>query len=506
MPIQKVLKTKSSGVLMHPSSIPGGRVCGTFGRGAKEWIKKLNKHGIEYWQFLPLTPTDSTGSPYSSPSSFALNPWFLDMDDLIDKGFIFLSKTEEIGFINQNKNSFDFDLANDLTKKLGELLLQGWSSQSEERKSDFYKWINKNTWIEDYSKFIVIREEFDRLPWWQWPKEFKIKNNLFINSWLQKKSEKVLTQKLIQWHLDSQWKAIKIFAKLCNVKLIGDLPFYVSRDSADVWSNKSLFSISNDGDLIFQSGVPPDYFSSTGQLWGTPTYIWSKHKRTNFHWWRNRFKRQFELADLLRLDHFRGLAGYWRVNGNSKTAICGKWINSPGRALLNKLKNDLGVNYLPIIAEDLGEITPDVVKLRENFELPGMKILQFAFDGNEDNPYLPKNIEGENWVVYTGTHDNSTSISWWDCLDNNSKIRIKNEYNFSDNPSWSLMEIGMHTNGNLFIAPIQDILSLDDSSRLNRPGTIKNNWKWKLNRPLEEIDEKIRIFSDLGRNSGRSRD
>ncbi len=153
-----------------------------------------------------------------------------------------------------------------------------------------------------------------------------------------------------------------------------------------------------------------------------------------------------------------------------------------------------------------GEITPDVVKLRENFELPGMKILQFAFDGNEDNPYLPKNIEGENWVVYTGTHDNSTSISWWDCLDNNSKIRIKNEYNFSDNPSWSLMEIGMHTNGNLFIAPIQDILSLDDSSRLNRPGTIKNNWKWKLNRPLEEIDEKIRIFSDLGRNSGRSRD
>ena len=427
------------------------------------------------------------------------------MDDLIHKGFIIPSKTEELEFVNQNKNSFDFDLADNLTKKLGELLLQGWSFQSEERKSDFYKWIKKNKWIEDYSTFIVIREAFDRLPWWQWPKEFKIKNNLFLNSWLEKKSEKILIQKLIQWHLDSQWKAIKTFAKSCNVKLIGDLPFYVSRDSADVWSNKSLFSISNDGDLIFQSGVPPDYFSSTGQLWGTPTYIWSKHKRTDFHWWRNRFKRQFELVDLLRLDHFRGLAGYWRVNGNSKTAICGKWINSPGRALLNKLKNDLGVNYLPIIAEDLGEITPDVETLRENFELPGMKILQFAFDGNEDNPYLPKNIEGENWVVYTGTHDNSTSISWWDCLDNNSKIRIKNEYKFSDNPSWSLMEIGMQTNGNLFIAPIQDILSLDDSSRLNRPGTIKNNWKWKLNKPLEEIDEKIRIFSDLGHNSGRSR-
>ena len=207
--------------------------------------------------------------------------------------------------------------------------------------------------------------------------------------------------------------------------------------------------------------------------------------------------------DLLRLDHFRGLAGYWRVKGNHKTAIFGKWIKSPGRLILNKLKNDLGADYLPIIAEDLGVITPDVAKLRKNFGLPGMKILQFAFDGNEDNPYLPENIEGENWVVYTGTHDNSTSISWWECLDSGIKTRIKDKYKFSDNPSWNLIEIGMSTNANLFIAPIQDILSLDDASRLNRPGTTKNNWKWKLNKPLEEIEENIKTFSNLGRNYGR---
>ena len=207
----------------------------------------------------------------------------------------------------------------------------------------------------------------------------------------------------------------------------------------------------------------------------------------------------------MRLDHFRGLAGYWRVNGNSKTAICGNWINSPGKTLLNKLKIDLGTDYLPIIAEDLGVITPDVEKLRRNFELPGMKILQFAFDGNEDNPYLPKNIKGENWVVYTGTHDNSTSISWWEGLDNNSQKRIKDEYNFSENPSWSLIEIGMSRNANLFIDPIQDILSLDDSSRLNIPGTTKNNWKWKINQPLEEIEEDIKRFSELGNNFGRTR-
>ena len=502
---QKFLTKKSLGILMHPSCIPGGQVSGTFGRGAKEWIKKLHKHGIEYWQFLPLTPVDSWGSPYSSPSSFALNPWFLDTDDLIEKGFINTAHKEELVPTNKNKSDFDFDFADDLSKKLGLLLLQCWSSQSEERKLDFENWIKNNSWVEDYSIFVVIREEFNMLPWWNWPKEFKIKNNNFLKSWIKEKSEEILIKKLIQWHLDRQWRVLKNLAKSCNVKLIGDLPFYVSRDSADVWSNKSLFSIFKNGDLIFQSGVPPDYFSSTGQLWGTPTYFWSKHKRTNFDWWRRRFKRQFELVDLLRFDHFRGLAGYWRVNGNSQSAICGKWINSPGRTLLNKLKKDLRTEYLPIIAEDLGVITPDVEKLRKNFELPGMKILQFAFDGKEDNPYLPKNIKGENWVVYTGTHDNSTSISWWECLDNNSKTRIKDEFKFSGNPSWNLIEIGMKTSANLFIAPIQDILSLNDSSRLNRPGTIKNNWKWKLDRPLDEIEENIRLFSELGNNYGRTR-
>ena len=270
---QKVLKKKSLGILMHPSCIPGGEVCGTFGKGAKEWIKKLEKHGIEYWQFLPITPTDSTGSPYSSPSSFALNPWFLDMDDLIEKSFIFISKKEELGLTNQAKNYFDFNEANAYSEKLGDLLLQGWNSQSEERKLDFYKWNSENSWIEDYSTFTVIREEFNMMPWWQWPKEFKLKNNKFLKSWIKKKSEKILIKKLIQWHLDKQWKDIKNFAKLCNVNLIGDLPFYVSWDSADVWSNKSLFSIFKNGTLIFQSGVPPDYFSSTGQLWGTPTYF-----------------------------------------------------------------------------------------------------------------------------------------------------------------------------------------------------------------------------------------
>ncbi len=505
MPIKSILSKKSLGILMHPSCIPGGNECGTFGRGARSWIKKLKEHGIEYWQFLPLSPTDTTGSPYSSPSSFALNPWFLDTEELIEKGFISAQNKQSLKISNQNKNYFNFEIANNLIKELSEALLKGWSYQSEATKLKFSKWIKKNSWVEDYATFMVIREEFHMLPWWQWPHEFKMKNDDFLKTWIYKKSDGILVNKLIQWHLDQQWRAIKDFAKSNNIRLIGDLPFYVSRDSVDVWSNKSLFSISEKGDLIFQSGVPPDYFSSTGQLWGTPTYLWSKHKRTNFDWWRKRFKRQFELVDLLRLDHFRGLSGYWRVCGNSKTAINGKWINSPGRKLLNKIKGDLKTDCLPIIAEDLGVITPDVESLRKNFLLPGMKILQFAFDGNNDNPYLPRNIKGVNWVVYTGTHDNSTSVSWWECLDNASKDRIKNEYDFSENPSLSLIEIGIKSNANLFIAPIQDILSLDDASRLNTPGTIKGNWKWKLDRTLEEIDEDLKIFSKLGDYYGRIR-
>ena len=503
MTIKSSFIEKSLGILVHPTSLPQGSYCGTFGKGAKDWINKLSKYKINFWQFLPLTPTDSTGSPYSSPSSFALNPWFLDINELIEKRFIFCTNKKELQPINHNENYFNFDIADNLSKKLGEYLLIGWEYQSEETKTDFYKWNKKNTWVEDYSIFMVIREEFNKLPWWKWPLELKQKKSSFINQWIKDKNNEILKTKLIQWHLDKQWLEIKNFAKTKGITLVGDLPFYVSRDSADVWSNKSLFSISQSGDLLFQSGVPPDYFSSTGQLWGTPTYYWSKHKRTKFKWWRERFKRQFELVDILRLDHFRALSGYWRVDGNAENAINGTWINSPGKELLNILRKDLNSDNLPIIAEDLGVITRDVELLRKNYRLPGMKILQFAFDGNEQNPYLPKNIKEENWVVYTGTHDNATSKSWWHSLDINRKNYINSYHNYSNDPSWNLIEIGMRSKAKLFISPIQDILSLDDSSRLNTPGTITNNWKWKLNQTLEEIDVNLQKYSDLGSSFGR---
>ena len=496
---------KSLGILVHPSSLPGGTYCGTFGKCLEDWIDTLSRHRITTWQFLPLSPTDSTGSPYSSPSSFALNPWLIDVDELQQNKYISKQESfEEIRKGSEVLNYFDFKIADNLSSKIGDVLLDAWRYQSDHNKFLFSKWISKNNWVDDYAIFMSLKDEFCNMAWWEWPEEFSSRNEKHIKLWVLNNKKKLLKTKLIQWHLDRQWQKIKKRAKTNGIKLVGDLPFYVSRDSVDVWSNRSLFSVSSNGDLIFQSGVPPDYFSDSGQLWGTPVYYWAKHQRTKFDWWKKRFTRQFELVDLLRLDHFRAMAGYWRVDGKAKNAIDGQWIRSPGKTLLKSLMTALRVDSLPIIAEDLGVITDDVNILRDEFDLAGMKILQFAFDGNKDNPYLPENYEGDNWVVYTGTHDNSTTTSWWNNLDENLKRNLNEKYNFSDQPSWGLMELGIRTNAKLFIAPIQDILSLDDSCRLNKPGTTKGNWKWKLNKELIEINSFLERYSEMGKKYSRN--
>ncbi len=495
---ESFLSQRSLGILIHPSSIPGGSYCGTFGEGLKNWIYLLSINKIKYWQFLPLNPVDQTGSPYSSPSSFAINPWFLDVDELIKSRFI--SENQEISKISlegAKYEFFDFKIAEYLSALIGKNILDNWENQSEITKNNFYNWCRKNPWVDDYAVFMVLKEEFDNKAWWEWPEQFKLKKDLSIREFANSKENKIIVKKLSQWHLNRQWMKIKKFASEKEVKLIGDLPFYVSKDSVDVWSNKSLFSVSNEGNLIFQSGVPPDYFSSTGQLWGTPVYYWAKHKRTKYYWWLERFKRQFELVDILRVDHFRAFSGYWRVDGKAENAINGDWIKSPGKDLLKTLTKFFNIKSLPIIAEDLGVITEDVNTLRDDFALPGMKILQFAFDGNTDNPYLPKNIEGNNWVVYTGTHDNSTTLSWWQNLDKDKRIEIDKIYGSSQIPPWNIIEIGLKTNVNLFIAPIQDILSLDNSSRLNTPGTIENNWKWKIKDSFDTLSYSLEKYRKL---------
>ncbi len=497
--------TKNIGVLLHPTALPNSPVCGGFGESARTWLQSLAANGIGVWQFLPLSPPDSTGSPYSSPSGFALNPWFLDARDLLEEGFIPFSLSADIpGGIDETSSSLDFKMADKRSDFLGKALREFWSDQSDKRHLEFRDWCAKQFWLEDHAMFMELNRQFNGIPWWEWPKGLAMHKEVELQSWKLNNLEGLLEHRLLQWHLERQWQVIRNLARDLGVLLFGDLPFYVARNSADVWSKRSLFSILPGGDMEIQSGVPPDYFSSVGQLWGTPVYRWHCHRKTQFRWWRFRFLRQWEQVDLLRLDHFRALHSYWAVEGDKDTAEEGVWQMSPGADLLHMLRNDCKGD-LPIIAEDLGIITPEVESLRDEFKLPGMKILQFAFDGDPKNPYLPENIIGDNWIVYTGTHDNATTNGWWKTLDDVVKSRVAKKLGESvDSPSWQLLEMGLSTDARIVMAPVQDLLCLDDGARFNTPGTIGCNWKWRLDSSNSSLENALRSYGERGSFWGRS--
>jgi len=488
---------RNSGILLHPTSLPDSPICGTFGNTARVWLNDLAKCGIGVWQFLPLAPPDSLGSPYSSPSSFAFNPWFLDENDLVRDGFLPDNKENSTLKIEAFDNRVDFQLANSKVKKLSSSLVNYWEEKNPTIKEEFEIWCENQFWLEDHSIFMELRAQNNNHPWWEWPEKFSLYDKKEIINWKKENQKELLGHNLIQWHLDRQWKSIRKLAKNLGISLFGDVPFYVSKDSADVWSNRSLFSILTNSDTYLQSGVPPDYFSETGQLWGNPVYRWRRHKVNKYKWWRKRISRHLEQVDFLRLDHFRAFEAFWAIPGKAQTAENGFWLPSPGQEILGLIKKDC-LGELPLVAEDLGLITSKVEKLRDDYELAGMKILQFAFDGNLDNPYLPENIKDENWIVYTGTHDNSTSLGWWTEMDQDRKEQFKERIpNYDNFSSWELIRIGMETKAKLFVAPMQDLLNLDDGSRLNKPGTIENNWSWRLNRNNLNIIEVLKKYGDL---------
>jgi 4-alpha-glucanotransferase len=314
----------------------------------------------------------------------------------------------------------------------------------------------------------------------------------------------LLEEELLQWQLERQWQQLRQQAQRVGVQLLGDLPFYVAHDSADVWAHRALFSLRADGSLTAQSGVPPDYFSATGQLWGTPVYRWPLHLLSGFRWWLARLNRQFELFDRLRLDHFRALQAFWSVPGDAPTAEHGRWRWFPGWPLLALLWLRRGLR-LPLIAEDLGVITPAVEALRDGFRLPGMKILQFAFDGDPANPYLPANIRGRRWVVYTGTHDNATSVGWWQSLDEGGRRRVAEAVGAPITaPAWQLLELALASCANLAVAPLQDLLELDDRARFNTPGTSSGNWTWRLEQPIASLDGALQGYGAMAARYGRA--
>ncbi|MEB3266069.1 MAG: 4-alpha-glucanotransferase [Cyanobacteriota bacterium] len=510
--IDQASSGRACGVLLHPTALPGSAACGSLGAAAHQWVDLLGQEGVAVWQLLPLAPTDATGSPYSSPSGSALNPWLIDADDLLEQGLI--SPGAHGALPDGGTERLEPALADRRSQAVAEALADHWDQQPPQLQAAFNRWCRQQrAWLADHARFMVLRRLHEGRPWWQWPVPLAQRRRRAMAHLERSQARALQRECLLQWQLQRQWDRLRQQARRRGVQLMGDLPFYVAHDSADVWSHPQLFSLAPGGALTAQSGVPPDYFSATGQLWGTPVYRWWRHRLSGFHWWLARLGRQLELVDLLRLDHFRALEAYWRVPGADRTAEHGQWVPSPGAALLQGLVGLcrrrgllLADGRLPLIAEDLGVITPPVEALRDRFGLPGMKILQFAFDGNADNPYLPASYSGDHWVVYTGTHDNPTTTGWWQDLDGEGRRRVEQAVEAPVTaPAWQLLELGLASRATLVVTPLQDLLELDDRARFNTPGTCEGNWSWRLDRPVADLEGPLMGYGQMAARYGRVR-
>lgn len=469
---------RCSGVLLHITSLPGKYGIGTFGDEARKFVDFLITARQKIWQLLPLGHTGYGDSPYQCYSAFAGNPLLVDLDILVKQGFLAAKDLETIMQFSETSVEFDKVQAYKtplLTKAAMNFIANAsWTDQTK-----FEIFCDENRfWLNDYATFVALKQKHEGKPWWKWEDLYRLWNiekHEEITSGLH---DTIQVLKVIQFFFYSQWIDLKSYANRNGIQIIGDIPLYIAHDSADAWRHYQNFWFDGDRNPVRVAGVPPDYFSATGQLWGNPLYNWDYLKEHNFEWWIERVKANFKLFDILRIDHFRGLAAYWAVPFGEETAIKGDWLPAPGKALLDAIKTQLG--DLPIIAEDLGVITPDVVELRDGFEYPGMKILQFAFDSEEENDFLPHTYP-RNCIVYTGTHDNDTSLGWYAASKDKDKQTMRDYFNPDESDiSWSFMKLAFSSVADLAIVPAQDILRLGREARMNLPGTASGNWYWRM--------------------------
>jgi 4-alpha-glucanotransferase len=489
--------SRSSGILMHPTSMPGKFGIGDFGSEALDWIDFIADAGFAYWQILPLGPTGYGDSPYQCFSAFAGNPYLISPEWLLEWELI------DQSHINQNPagKAEYVDYAEVIPYKVSLLdnAYRTFKQSGSEQIADGYGSFKERNlhWLDEYAFFLAIKRSRNGVSWTEWEDKIRKRSPEELAKLRKELSEDIEREKFIQYIFMLQWKQVRDHAHSRGIRIIGDLPIFVAHDSADVWANQDLFYIGEDGSPSFVAGVPPDYFSPTGQLWGNPLYRWDIHKDQDYAWWLSRMKAVLELVDLVRLDHFRGFAAYWQVPGESKTAENGEWIPAPGRDFLSHLNNALG--GLPIIAEDLGVITEDVVQLRDDFQLPGMKILQFGFEGGPSDPFLPHNYP-ENCVVYTGTHDNDTALGWYRRVDRNSRHFFGRYLNCdSHDISWNMIRAIWSSVARLSIAPLQDFLMLGNEARMNYPGKPSGNWKWRVQSEMltDGLQEKIVEINEI---------
>jgi 4-alpha-glucanotransferase len=481
---------RASGILLHPTSFPSPWGIGDLGPAAYAFIDFLEETGQQLWQVLPLGPPGHGNSPYMGYSSMAGNPLLISLDQLCDRGLLTVDELTNLGSLPTDGVAFDRVVP--LKTALLEQAAQRFQAQADiSEQQDFEQFCQDcHFWVEEFAFFMALKQAFGGVSWTEWEAPLARRQPEALAVWRQRLAKEIFCHKFLQFEFHRQWRGLKQYANQRQIQIIGDIPIYVAHDSVDVWAFPENFMIDPDTLAPAQmAGVPPDYFSATGQLWGNPTYNWEQLQSRGFDWWIQRFKALLDYVDLVRVDHFRGLQAYWAVPAGETTAIHGEWVEAPGAELFEAIAAALG--SLPILAEDLGVITPEVEELRDRFGFPGMKILQFAFGSDSGNPYLPTNYV-HNSVVYTGTHDNNTTVGWFDTLPSYEQDRLL-LYTGCFCPEgihWTLIRLALMSVANQAIIPLQDVLGSGGDSRMNRPGEAEGNWSWRY--PADALSSEVR--------------
>jgi 4-alpha-glucanotransferase len=469
---------RSNGILLHPSSFPSRYGIGDLGAGARKFIDFLADGKQHLWQILPLGPTGYGNSPYMCYSALAGNPLLISLDLLQGEGILLPHELEDVPDFPIHR----VDYAAVMAWKLPKLSYAAQRFKERAVPSEvekFEHFCQSQDWLEDYALFMALLNDQDQHLWTDWPTAYRDRQPEALNQARIDFAEAIFFHQFCQFVFDQQWRALKKYASEKGIQIIGDIPIYVSVNSVDVWTNRDLFKLDPQTGLPTEvAGVPPDYFSETGQLWGNPLYDWDALAQQNYQWWIQRFHAILNWVDIVRIDHFRGFSAYWSVPAEEETAINGEWIQGPGAALFEVVRQELG--QLPIMAEDLGDIDQSVLDLRDQFDFPGMKILQFAFGGGSGNPYLPFNIE-RNSVIYTGTHDNDTTLGWYEQAPEYEQQTLQRYLGCqsSEGIAWDMIRLAMSSVANQSIIPLQDVLSLGTTERMNLPGTAEGNWEWR---------------------------
>ena len=494
-----IFNKRLSGVLLHPSSLPGKYGIGTLGAEAFRFVDWLCDSGQKIWQMLPLGPTDWSHSPYQAYSAFAGNPDLIDPDLLVSEGYLLPGHLD--GTPKFPVDKINFKTVAPFREKLLRAAYQQFIIRSGFDTPEYHQfWDQHWWWLESWSLFDACRTHLPGTDWSEWEEPLKLREEAALQAHYNRYQETVRFSRFLQYIFFRQWFALKNYANSKGISIFGDIPLYVSYNSSDVWSNQKLFLLDDQHKPALVGGVPPDYFSKTGQLWGNPLFDWDKMEQQGYDWWMARIHFNLKMFDLVRIDHFRGLESFWAIPAGEKTAINGTWMKAKGDEMLRLLQQQIG--SLPIVAEDLGLITGEVDQLRKKYKLPGMKVLQFAFSDGADNTHLPHN-HSHDFVAYTGTHDNNTTNGWLQSLKNGEKLKVLTYLGIARPDAWGFIRKVEESVALLAIIPMQDILGLGAAARMNKPGTTKGNWIWRMDPAMmkKEYGERLLGLTRLfGRN------